>query len=213
MAAVFRIFLFIVMLATPVIALAQPPSMPRLTGPQKRTLLLIAREAVDASAEGRSSREATVEARLSVPQSLVVSIYVDGRLRGRAWSLKGGLPLYLGVKALAYEAIKGSRDGQPPLTVDELVKAKVAVAVLSNYVKAADDREVPPGSAVVIYNGFTEGLALPDDIESGKAAADLLSRACQDAGLRPNVWLLPQTTIYSAAVEQTSELTVSKGNM
>lgn len=207
MAAAFRILMIMIFLTAPAIASAQgvvPPSLPRLSGPQKRTLLLIAREAIDASLEGRSSREATVEPRLTVAQPLVVSIYVDDKLRGRAWSLKGESSLHFMARDLTYEAISSPRVSRFPLAVDELARARVSIAVLSGYTRANDDSDVPSGSAVIIYNGFTEWMALPDDIESTKAA-DLLDYACEQAGLRPHVWLLPQTVIYSAGVEQSSE--------
>ncbi len=187
----------------------QPPNLelgfPELTGLQRRTLLLIARESIDSRLEGRLPREATVEARLTIPQALVASIWVDNKLRARAWRLLNPGPLYLEARDLVLEAINAPKVTLDPITLDELSCAKVSLAVLSDYKQAEDDKEVPPGSAVIIYSGFTEWLALPGDIESNKAA-DLLSYACQQAGLRPNIWLLPQkTVIYSAKVEGARE--------
>lgn len=181
------------------------PGVSDLTGPQKRVLMLIAREALDATLESRASREATVEPRLTLSQPVVVSIYVDGRLRARAWRLRDLQPLYLEVRALAYEAINTPKITKTPLTPDELARAEVGVAVLSRYLRAKDDKDVPAGEAVIIYNGFTEWLALPGDVESNRAA-DLLSYACEQAGLRPNAWLIPSvTTIYAARVEELRE--------
>jgi len=187
-------------------ARAQDPvaSFPPLSGPQKRALLLIAREALDANIEGRPSREPSVEERLNIPQPMVVSIYVDGKLRGRAWALKNATPLFLTARNLAYEAIKHPKVSKNSLDLEELGRAEVSVAVLSNYARAVDERDVPPGSAVIIYHGFIEWMAMPGDVES-KSAADLLRYACAQAGLRPNVWLLPQTAIFSATVEESRE--------
>ncbi|MDR2945653.1 MAG: hypothetical protein LBV79_02765 [Candidatus Adiutrix sp.] len=179
-------------------------ALPRLSGPQKSTLLLIAREAVDAALEGRASREATVDARLQMPQPLVISIYVDGKLRSRAWRLKPAQPLYIDARSVTEEAIDEPRDGGAPLGADELARAKIGLAVLSGYMRVADDRGVPPRSAVVVLSGFTEALGLPGDVKSN-AAADLLTFACERAGLRPNIWLLPQTAVFYAQADGTQE--------
>jgi AMMECR1 domain-containing protein len=202
------VFFFVLFLATvsPISAQERTiqPALPPLTGAQRNVLLQIAREAIDATLENRESRAATVEARLNEPQPIVVTVYVDGKLRGRAWSLKSSTPLFENAREITYQAIDEPRTGGEMLSLEELARAEVAVAILGKYTKAADDREVPPKSAVIIYNGFTEWMALPGDVESGKAA-DLLSYACEQAGLRPNVWLLPQTSIFWATVEEVRE--------
>lgn len=183
---------------------ALQPALPPLSGAQRTVLLQIAREAVDATLENRESRVATVDARLAEPQPMVVTVYVDGKLRGRAWALKSGTPLFENARDITYRAIDKPMTGGEMLSLEELARAEVAVAVLGKYTKARDDRDIPPHSGVIIYNGFTEWLALPGDVES-EAAADLLRYACEQAGLRPNVWLLPQTSILWAPVEEVRE--------
>ena len=178
--------------------------LPALTGPQKRTLSLIAREAIDATIESRPSREATVDPRLMVPQAMVASIYVDGKLRARAWRLTDLQPLYLAARDLTYLALASPKVSRIKISQEELLRARVSLAVLSNFTPAKDETEVPPRTAVVIYSGFTEWLGLPGDVASG-SAKDLLTYICSQAGLRPMAWLLPQTIIYSAEVEGTTE--------
>ncbi len=190
--------------AVPLAAQAPGAAAHPLTGPQKRTLLLIAREAVEAAREGRLSREPTVEPRLTLAQPLVVSLYLDGRLRARAWRLKNIRPLYLEARELTYMALASPKVGEHPLRPDELARVEVGLAFLSGYAQARSEADVPPRSAVIIYHRFTEWLALPGDIKSDRVD-DLLAYACQQAGLWPGVWLLPQTTIYSAQVEQIRE--------
>jgi hypothetical protein len=85
-----------------------------------------------------------------------------------------------------------------------LARAKISLAVLGRSARAKDDTEIPPKSAVIIYNGFIEWLAVPGDVP-GDSAADLLSYACGQAGLRPQVWLLPSTTIFHALAEDIRE--------
>jgi hypothetical protein len=178
---------------------------PPLTGAEKRVLWLIAKEAVTAALEDRASREATVEPRLSLPQPMVVSIYLDGKLRARTWRLKDSQPLYLEARDLTKEALTKPKVGQGDLSPEELARAEVSAAVLGEYVQVKDDTEVPPQSGVVIFNGFKEGLALPGDAPSG-SAADLLTFACEQAGLRPKIWLLPEvTTIFAVKVDEIQE--------
>lgn len=177
---------------------------PPLSGPQRKTLLLIAREAVEAVLEARESRQATVEPRLMVHQPLVVSIYVDGELRSRSWRLKPDRPLYIDARDVTYDAVNRPRDNGFPLSEDELARAEIGLAVLSGYTRAQDERDVPPRSAVIVLSGFTEAVGLPGDVESDDAA-DLLSHASERAGLRPRVWLLPQTTIFFAGADMFRE--------
>lgn len=205
-----RLLTITLVLSLPASLWAQTPGgegsvkLPLLSGPQRKTLLLIAREAVDATLENRSSREATVDARLRVTQPLVISIYVDGELRARSWRLKPYQPLYLDARDVTYEAINRPRDKDSPLTTAELARAEIGLTVLSGYTRALDDRDVPPHSAVIVLSGFTEALGLPEDVESN-GIADLLSHACERAGLRPRIWLLPQTAIFYAQVDGTRE--------
>lgn len=179
-------------------------ALPDLTGQQKSILLMIAREAIEATIEGRDSREATVEPRLTIAQPMVVSVYIDGELRARAWALKTAQPLYLLARSLTYQAIDQPKVSDKAISPEELSKAEISIAVLSNYTRAKDETEIPPKSAVIVYYKFTEWMALPGDVKSDKAA-DLLSYACEQAGLRPHVWLLSETAIFQAKVEETRE--------
>ena len=177
---------------------------PELKGQEKRILLLIAREALAAFLENRPSREARVDPRLQAAQPVVVSLSVDGRLRARAWKLKNHLPLYLEARDLVQASLAEPKVSDQPLKPEELARARISLAVLGRFQRAKDETEIPPRSAVIIYNGFKEWLALPDDVPGG-SAADLLSYACGQAGLRPQVWLLPSTTIFYASAEYLSE--------
>ena len=210
-----RLTIILLLLSFPAPVLAQTPGgeglvkLPLLSGPQRKTLLLIAREAVDAALETRASREATVDARLRAPQPLVVSIYVDGELRARSWRLKPYQPLYLDARDVTYEAINRPRDKDSALTPAELARAQIGLTALSGYTRARDDRDVPPRSAVIVLSGFTEALGLPGDVPSD-SAADLLSHACERAGLRPQIWLLPQTAIFYSQADGAREEHVNK---
>lgn len=175
-------------------------TLPPLTGPQMKTLLLIARESLDASFEGRSARQATVEPRLEVPQPLVASVYVDGKLRARSWRLKPYQPLFLDARDIVFEALNNPRGGGSALTVEELARASLSLAVLSSYIRVEDDRDIPPRTAVIILSGFTEAVGLPSDIKT-ENPADLLNLSAERAGLRPHIWLLPETAKFFARLD------------
>jgi AMMECR1 domain-containing protein len=187
---------------------ASPPAAvvwPALKGHEKKILLLIAREALAAAMENRPSREARVEPRLKVAQPVVLSIYVDGKLRARSWKIKNIQPIYLAARDLLSQALAEPKVSDQPLSQEELARAKIGLAVLGRYARANNDQEIPPKSAVIIYNGFKEWLALPGDVPGG-SAADILSLACGQAGLRPQAWLLPETTtIFHAKAEEMKE--------
>lgn len=197
----------IFILSRPVFSQAQESvggPYPALTAHQKKTLILISREVIDAVMAGRQSREATVEPRLTRAQPMVISIYVDKVLRARAWRLRGAQPLYLEARDLTYQALAAPKVSDQALRIEELSRAEVSLAVLSRYTRVRDERQIMPRAAVIIYNGFVEWMALPGDIASDQPA-DLLTYACEQAGLRPQVWLLPQTSIFTAIVEGARE--------
>jgi AMMECR1 domain-containing protein len=135
---------------------------------------------------------------------MVLSLYVDGKLRARAWKLKHLQPVYLEARDLVQTALTNPKVSEEPLSLEEMARAKISLAVLGRYIRAKDETEVPPRSAVIIYNGFIEWLALPGDVPGG-SAADILSFACSQAGLRPQVWLLPTTAIFHAPAEEMKE--------
>ena len=179
-------------------------SWPGMKSQEKKVLLLIAREALNAALENRQSREAKVDQRLRAAQPMVLSLYVDGQLRARAWSLKNPQPIYMAARDMVQMALAEPKVSDKPLSADEMSRAKIGLAVLGHYTQAKDDTEIPPRSAVIIYNGFTEWLGLPGDVPGG-SVADVLSYACGQAGLRPQVWLLPSTTIFYAPAEEIKE--------
>jgi len=187
---------------------AQPAgnAAPELKGPEKKVLMLIAREALNAVIESRPSREAHVDERLREAHPLVLSLYVDGKLRARAWSLKNLQPIFEAARDLVQMALNDPKVNEERLTPEELARAKIGLAVLGRYTRAKDETEVPPRAAVIIYHGFIEWLALPGDVPGG-SPADILSYACGQAGLRPQVWILPdgRTTIFQAPAQEIKE--------
>ena len=176
---------------------AQAQNFPPLTNTEERDLNLIAQEAILSKLEGRPARQPQVGPRLMMAQGLVVSIYIENKLVGRTWRLREPLPLAQGALALTQTALDDPKEPFSALSLDDLEQAVAVATPLDHYQRVADDRQVPPRSAVIVYKGFTEAVGLPGDVPSAEAS-DLLSFACEMAGLRPGTWMLPDAAIFTA---------------
>jgi AMMECR1 domain-containing protein len=133
---------------------------------------------------------------------MAVTLWLDGQILARAWEIRQPLQLVPGTLALASKALDSPDQGRVP-TIEEWPRVKVGVAVLHRLAEAADDKAVKAGQAVLILEGFKIGLGLPKDLPGKYDSAELLSSACQLAGLRPNAWLIPEKlTIFSTDVDE-----------
>ena len=177
----------------------------RLSARELNYLLKVAEEPLLALKESRPPRPLTDSASsgaLNQTLPAVVTLWLDGQILARAWEIRQPQPLVAGVEALAAKVLDSPDQGRVP-TIEEWPRVKVGLAVLHQLAEAADEKEVAKGQAVVVLEGFTIGLGLPKDMTCQYESADLLSKACQMAGLRPNAWLLPdKLTIFSAAVDE-----------
>ncbi|MDR1309611.1 MAG: hypothetical protein LBL95_06915 [Deltaproteobacteria bacterium] len=196
------------LLAATAPAWAQDAPARRLSARELNYLLMVAREPLAALQEGRPVREPKQNrafTALSQALPMVVTLRLDGEILARAWEIRQPLALIQGAMALAGKALESPDQGRPP-TPEEWPGLKVAVAVLHSLSEAADDREVGPGQAVVVLEGFRIGVGLPRDLPQGYRNFDLLSKACEMAGLRPQAWLLPgRCSILASDVDEMVE--------
>jgi AMMECR1 domain-containing protein len=136
---------------------------------------------------------------------MAVTLWLDGQILARAFEIRQPQPIVDGILALAQKVLAEPDEGRVP-TMEEWPRVKVGVAVLHGLLEAQSDQEVGAGQAVVVLEGFTIGVGLPKDMPSRYQSSDLLSKACQMAGLRPNAWLLPEkVTIFAALVDEMVE--------
>ncbi|MDR2302840.1 MAG: hypothetical protein LBF38_12500 [Deltaproteobacteria bacterium] len=185
----------------------RPPAV-RLSAQELNFILKVAKEPLNALREGREIRplEVTQFPRaLNQSSPMAVTLWLDGQILARAFEIRQPQPIVDGILALAQKVLAEPDEGRVP-TMEEWPRVKVGVAVLHGLLEAQSDQEVGAGQAVVVLEGFTIGVGLPKDMPSRYQSSDLLSKACQMAGLRPNAWLLPEkVTIFAALVDEMVE--------
>jgi hypothetical protein len=186
---------------------AERPKARRLSARELNYLLLLAKEPLNALKEGREARPlpAITAPALTQAVPLAVTLWLDGQILARAWEIRQPQPVGAGIFALSSKVLSEPDQGRAP-TLEEWPRVKIGVAVLHQLDEAADDKAVGKGQAVVVLEGFTIGLGLPKDMPGKYENSELLSKACQMAGLRPNSWLLPEKlTIFAADVDELVE--------
>jgi hypothetical protein len=192
--------------AWPAWAQDRPPQ--RLSARELNYLLAVAKEPLAALREDRAVREPKENrafTALNQALPMAVTIWLDGEILARAWEIRQPQALIQGAMALGGKVLENPDQGRPP-SPEQWPRVKVAVAVLRDLAEAADDQQVGPGQAVVVLEGFSLGIALPQDLPPGHKAFDLLSKACEMAGLRPQAWLVPgKCSILAANADEMAE--------
>ncbi|MDR2388103.1 MAG: hypothetical protein LBE80_11065 [Deltaproteobacteria bacterium] len=185
----------------------RPPAL-RLSAQELNFILKVAKEPLMALREGRAVRPLEVTSfprALNQSAPLAVTLWLDHQILARAFEIRQPQPIVLGILALAQKVLEQPDQGRLP-TMEEWPRLKVGVAVLHGLLEAESDQEVGSGQAVVVLEGFTIGLGLPKDMPGKYENSELLAKACQMAGLRPNSWLLPEkVTIFAALVDEMVE--------
>jgi AmmeMemoRadiSam system protein A len=161
-----------------------------LTDEQKRVLLKIARDSVQAAVTGEATARNDVDPALSERQGAFVTIKTrDGRLRGCIGYPEARYPLHDSVARAAGAA--ATEDWRfPPVTSAELDEIRLEVSVLSPMEAVEDVNTIEVGRhGLVIEMGGERGLLLPQVApEYGWDREEFLAHACEKAGLRPDAW-------------------------
>jgi AMMECR1 domain-containing protein len=131
-------------------------------------------------------------------------MYLDGKLIARAWELARPGALTSQVSSLSASLLFSPKYGAPPAPED-LDKVKMGVTVFYRFHEIKDETELNEGEGVVVMNGFKEGVGVPGDIEEGGKATELLGFASVVGGMREGAWLLPESTILAATVDDERE--------
>jgi AmmeMemoRadiSam system protein A len=168
---------------------------------QKKVLLRVVREAVDAAVSGRSAPKArSDDAALNEHCGCFVTLKNRGKLRGCIGQFVSEVPLI----GLVGEMAKASATGDPrfladPVTVGELDQLDVEISVLSPLKRVDDPLSLRLGvDGIYIKSGFASGCFLPQvATETGWDKEDFLSYCCSHkAGLPADAWKDADTEVY-----------------
>jgi AmmeMemoRadiSam system protein A len=130
-----------------------------------------------------------------------VTLKIDGQLRGCIGHVIGLVPLW---RAVRENAVAAAFDDPrfPPLTADELEKARIEISALTP-LKITQAQSVTVGThGVLIERGAARGLLLPQvAVEYGWDRRTFLEHTCRKAGLDPDAWRDPKTSISTFSAE------------
>jgi AmmeMemoRadiSam system protein A len=164
------------------------PPPPDLTEEDGRTLLALARAALEAHFCDTVLPIVPGSRRLAVPAGVFVTIHLDGALRGCIGSLDRLRPLHEAVTAAAIAAAVGDPRFEP-LAFQALSRVAVEVTVLgaASPVEPHDIRIGRHG--LIVSRGGRRGLLLPQVAgDRGWDAETFLAETCRKAGFEPGAW-------------------------
>ena len=168
---------------------------------QKRTLLTVARDTVEAVITGRSiPKTQSDDPELNAPCGCFVTFKSKGRLRGCIGQFISEVPLV----ELVSEMAKASATGDPrffanPITPRELKELDIEISVLSPLQQTDDPLSLRLGvDGIYIKKGRASGCFLPQvATETGWSKEEFLSYCCaHKAGLAEDAWRDPDTEVY-----------------
>ncbi|OQX70606.1 MAG: AMMECR1 domain-containing protein [Candidatus Cloacimonas sp. 4484_275] len=178
-----------------------------LTSEQKRFLLRLARESIQAKLEKRKIR-------LNCPEEKIyhqkrggfVTIHKNGKLRGCIGYVIPIKSLCETIKEMAIAAAFNDPRFSP-LTYDELDKIEIEISVLSELIPVHSIDEIEVGrDGLLMKNGLYSGLLLPQvPIEWNWDKITFLEQTCLKAGLNSDCWKNSETEIYRFTAEVFSE--------
>ncbi len=140
---------------------------------------------------------------LATPCGAFVTLRQGGELRGCIGFIAASRPLLDTVREVAVaSAFEDPRFS--PLRCEELERTSIEISVLSPLRQISDVSEIRTGvHGILIRRGFRSGLLLPQvATEQGWDRDTFLTHTCYKAGLPPDAWKSPETTIeiFSALV-------------
>ena len=166
----------------------------------RKTLLRIARETIEAAVTGLAAPKVTVDSEaLKAPCGAFVTLKNGGRLRGCIGTFVGHGPLRETVREMASAATRDPRFLGDPVTAGELQEIDIEISVLSPLEKVDDPLEdIELGRHGIYVQGpYGSGCFLPQvATEAGWSKEQFLSHCCAGkAGLPPDAWKSPEVTV------------------
>jgi len=180
-----------------------------LTDEQKKKLLAIAKETIDAYVKtGKMLDFKETDPRLLAVEGAFVTLHKDGQLRGCIGNVLGRGPLFLTVRDMAIAS--ATQDPRfRPVSAEELDQLDLEISVLSKPWRISDPNDIELGvHGVMISRGpFNQGLFLPQ-VATGQGwnLDQFLSYLCTEkAGLPADAWKDPSTIIEIFTAQVFSE--------
>jgi AmmeMemoRadiSam system protein A len=171
--------------------------MTRTVSAEDQLLLLrCAREAIGSRLSHRTPVYPPAPASAEVECGAFVTLKADGELRGCIGHVTACMALADAVKSAAVSAAF-SDPRFPPITPEEWPQVRIEISVLSPFEPVDNPSRVVIGEhGVMIRAGYRSGLLLPQvAAEQGWDRETFLAHACRKAGLPPDAWRSPATTI------------------
>ncbi len=172
-----------------------------LSAEAKRALLSITRHSIEAALRGEAPgpvRADDLPPVLLEQRGAFVTLKKDGELRGCIGHMSSDKALHECVQEIALLAAFGDRRF-PPLLADELGEITIEISVLTpmREIEGIDDVRVGR-DGLVVHAGRRRGVLLPQVAEEyGWSDLVFLQQTCNKAGLPPDAWQWPETTVYA----------------
>jgi AmmeMemoRadiSam system protein A len=187
--------------------------MIRLSGPERRSLLLLARSVIAAELlqEAKVVRPAQVSGTLLARCGCFVTLYMSRALRGCIGNIEATRSLIESVEENAVNsAFKDPRF--PPLRASELPAVRIEISVLSvpqelTYHGADDllDKLIPGIHGVIITKNWHSATFLPQVWQQLPGKDSFLENLCLKAGLEKTSWQEGDLSVRVYKVEHFSE--------
>jgi AmmeMemoRadiSam system protein A len=186
----------------------------KLSENSKKTLLRLARIALEAAVRGEPPPKLGLSDQLAELQALgasFVTLTRRGELRGCIGALEASKSLFEDVAEHA--AAAGLEDYRfPPVQPRELKEIEIEISCLTpteklGYIDADDlkSRLRPGIDGVVLKDGWRRATFLPQVWEKLPDPEQFLDHLCQKMGAAPNTWRRKQLDVYIYQVEEFRE--------
>ena len=161
-----------------------------LTDEQKRQLLQVARQALQAAVIGQEPPAAdTADPDLAQPRGAFVTLKAHGQLRGCIGYVEPRVAL---IEAVADNARSAALHDPrfPPVTASELADIEIEISALTPLKPVESVESIEIGRhGLIICCGTNRGLLLPQvPVEWGWDRDEFLRHTCTKAGLPPDAW-------------------------
>lgn len=176
----------------------------KLTGPERRLLLKIARQAIETELAGLPfSFPRVTNTNLLEHRGAFVTIHKHGQLMGCIGAFSANRPLYEVVGDMAISAAFQDMRFHP-LRFSEFEEIDLEISALTPLMPITDINEIKIGThGVYIIQEPFRGVLLPQvATKNGWDRLTFLNQTCMKAGLPPGCWEDPKTqvTIFSAEI-------------